>query len=206
MRVVQTACTARTSSLIHDDLAISSTFLPEPGLTLAVVYGCSETQKQRIIRRLDTLELVYNHPTLLPGLLAELERVRLFGMVDNLLDNFALRAWADRELDLDLDKAKLSSFLKLCFESRDLMNQLQAVKKQLVKMIAETTKFGELISQKSVDDLLAPGFQKRLKCAGEQISSQLDEISTEFDDKINDCNMIINNMSLTMQTASPALS
>jgi hypothetical protein len=170
------------------------------------MYGCSETQKQRIIHRLGTLELAYNHPTLLPGLLTELERIRLFGMVDNLLDNFALRAWAGRELDLDMDKAKLSSFLKLCFESRDLMNQLQAVKKQLVKMIAETTKFGELISQKSVDDLLALGFPKRLKCAGEQINSQLDGIQTEFDDKINDCNMIIDNMSLTMQTASRALS
>src|SRR5436305_3098751 len=106
------------------------------------MYGCSETQKQRIIHRLRTLDLAYNHPTSLAGLVAELERIRLFGMVDNLLDNFALRAWADRELDLDMDKAKLSSFLKLCFESRDLMNQLQAVKKQLVKMTVETTKFG----------------------------------------------------------------
>jgi hypothetical protein len=175
-------------------------------LTLAVMYGCSETQKQRIIHRLRTLELAYNHPTLLTGLVVELERIRLFGMVDNLLDNFALRAWADRELDLDMDKAKLSSFLKLCFESRDLMNQLQAVKKQLVKITAETTKFGALISLNSGEDLLAPGCQKRLKGAGEQINAQLDEIHTEFDDKINDCNMMIDNMSLTMQTARRARS
>jgi hypothetical protein len=187
---------------LHDDLAISSTFLPESGLTLAVIYGCSEAQKQQIIRRLDTLELASNHPTLIPGILAEMERLRLVGMIENLLDNFTLRAWPVHELDLNMDKAKLSSFLKLCFESRDLMNQIQSVKKQLVKMAAETTKFGESISQKSAEDFLPPGFQTRLKCAGGQIGSRLDEILNEFDDKINDCNMIIDNMSLTMQTES----
>jgi hypothetical protein len=103
---------------------------------------------------------------------------------------------------IDMDKAKLSSFLKLCFESRDLINQTQAVKKQLAKMVTETTKFGEPMSLKSVVDLLVPGEAQRLKRAGEQIISQLDDISTEFDDKINYCSMIIANMSLAMQTVS----
>jgi hypothetical protein len=200
-----TACTARTSSMLPDDLAISSAFLPEPGLTLAIIYGCNEKQKKYIIQRLETLELAYNHPTLLPGLLVQLESIRLIGMVEELLDKFALRAWVvDRELDLDMDKTQLSSFLKLCFESRDLRNQIQAVRKQLDKMVTETTKIGELMSQKRVEDSLATGEGKRLKSAGEQIILQLGEIANEFDDKINDCNMMIDNMSLTMQTASLA--
>jgi hypothetical protein len=143
---------------------------------------------------------------LLPGLLAQLERIRLVGMVDNLLDNFVLRGRIDRgfdrELDLDMDQTKLSSSLKLCFESRDLVNQIQAVKKQLAKMAAETIKFGELISKKCVEDMLSSDEEKRLKSAGEQIVSQLSEISDEFDDKVNDCKMVVDNMSLAMQTAS----
>ncbi|KAE9363918.1 hypothetical protein N431DRAFT_550606 [Stipitochalara longipes BDJ] len=182
-------CTARTSSLLHDDLGLSSTFLTEPGLNLAILYGCNEEQKEQIIHRLETLDLAYNHPMLLPGLLAQLERIRLVGMVDNLLDKFVLRG-----------RTKLSSFLKLCFESRDLMNQIQAVKKQLAKMATETIKFGELISNKCVEDILSPDEEKRLKSAGEQIVSQLSEISDEFDEKVNDCKMVVDNMSLTMQT------
>ncbi|KAN0120384.1 hypothetical protein V8E51_002592 [Hyaloscypha variabilis] len=197
-------CTARTSSLLHDDLGLSSTFLPDPGVNLAILYGCNEEQKEQIIHRLETLDLSYNHPMLLPGLLAQLERIRLVGMVDNLLDKFVLRGRVDRgfdrELDLDMDQTKLSSFLKLCFESRDLVNQIQAVKTQLAKMATETIKFGELISKKYVEDVLSPDEEKRLKSAGEQIVSQLREISDEFDEKVNDCKMVVDNMSLTMQT------
>lgn len=197
-------CTARTSSRLHDDIALSSTFLLEPGLNLAVIYGCNDEQKEQIIHRLDTLDLSYNHPTLLPGLLAQLERIRIVGMTDKLMDKFVLRGLVDRgfdrELDLDMDQTRLSSFLKLCFESRDLRNQTQTVKKQLAKMAAETIKFGEIISQKDAEDLLSLGERKRLKSAGELIDSQLSEITDEFDDKINDCKMIGDNMSLTMQT------
>jgi hypothetical protein len=71
-------------------------------------------------------------------------------------------------------------------------------------MVTETTKIRELMSQKRVEDSLATGEGKRLKSAGEQIILQLGEIANEFDDKINDCNMMIDNMSLTMQTASLA--
>ena len=175
-------------------------------MNLAVIYGCNDEQKEQIIHRLDTLDLSYNHPTLLPGLLAQLERIRIVGMADKLMDKFVLRGLVDRgfdrELDLDMDQTRLSSFLKLCFESRDLRNQTQTVKKQLAKMAAETIKFGEMISQKDVEDLLSLGERKRLKSAGELIISQLSEITDEFDDKINDCKMIGDNMSLTMQTAS----
>ena len=175
-------------------------------MNLAILYGCNEEQKEQIIHRIETLDLSYNHPMLLPGLLAQLERIRLVGMVDNLLDKFILRGRVDRgfdhELDLDMDQTKLSSFLKLCFESRDLMNQIQAVKTQLAKMATETIKFGELISKKYVEGVLSPDEEERLKSAGEQIVSQLREISDEFDEKVNDCKMVVDNMSLTMQTAS----
>ncbi|KAH8805504.1 hypothetical protein F5884DRAFT_679762 [Xylogone sp. PMI_703] len=193
------ACTARTSSVLPDDIAISSTFFPGSCLNLALIYGCNEKQKQQIMHRIEAFNLAYNHPILLPGLLAELERIRLFDQVDSLLDNFTFRAWAERELDLDTNKAKLTSFLKLCFDSRELIDQMQSVKKQLAKMITEITKFGESLFQQPMNNSTVLEFE-RLKLAGNQISSRLDEILSEFDDKIDNCNMIIDNMSLTMQT------
>ena len=163
----RTACTGRTSSRLHDDIALSSTFLLEPGVNLAVIYGCNDEQKEQIIHRLDTLDLSYNHPTLLPGLLAQLERIRIVGMADKLMDKFVLRGLVDRgfdrELDLDMDQTRLSSFLKLCFESRDLRNQIQTVKKQLAKMAAETIKFGEMISQKDVEKFAIPRGTKEVE-------------------------------------------
>ncbi|KAK1762559.1 hypothetical protein QBC33DRAFT_551813 [Phialemonium atrogriseum] len=240
--------TVRTASVQNDDLALSSAYLPTPGLTLAVVYGCNESQKQQLVRRISSVDLAYNHPTLLAGVLAELERVRLSRMVESVLDGFELQAWRETELDLDMDKAKMASSLKLSFESRAIVNQMQMLKPQLAKMRAETARFAdsmpaklemkegetlaknrdgdgipgkrlqptfsqeqlrwesETLANNSDDDgiptkQLQPAFsQEQLRRAGELIVSRLDEISTEFDDKINECKTIIDNMSLTMQT------
>lgn len=242
------ASTVRTASVQNDDLALSSAYLPTPGLTLAVVYGCNESRKQKLVQRISSVDLAYNHPTLLAGVLAELERVRLSSMVESVLDRFELRAWRETELDLDMDKAKMASSLKLSFESRAIVNQMQMLKPQLTKMRAETARFAdsmlpklemkegetlaknrdgdgiprkrlqptfsqeqlrwesETLANNSDDEgiptkQLQPTFsQEQLRRAGELIASRLDEISTEFDDKINECKTIIDNMSLTMQT------
>lgn len=179
-------CTARTSSLFPEDLALSSVFFAKSELALTVIYGCSERQKREIIQRLDTVDLAYNHPILPSGLLAELERIRLVGRVDDLLDGFALKASSDQELDLDMDKSKMATFLKLCYESRDLINQIKAEKRQLNVMATRTTILKS---------------RKHLRRAGRQINARLGDICSEYDDKLNDCNMVIENMSLTMQTA-----
>jgi hypothetical protein len=136
-------------------------------------------------------------------LLAELSRNRLVSRVDNLLDNFVLRASSDQELDLDMNKIKLATFLKLCYESRDLISQIESEKRQLTKMSAKTSKVCSMISQNNSNDKLLelPETRKCLRLAGQKISSRLEEILNEYDDKINDCNMVIENMLLTMQTA-----
>ena len=166
------------------------------------MYGCDESQKEKIIRQLDKLELAYNHPTLLPGLIAELERSRLIERVENLLDSFALRA--DNELDLNMDKTKMGAFLKLCYESRDLINQMKAVRRQSAKMVTQTARFGKSIcpNRRKGQLPVVSRTQGTLRQAGQRINLRLNEISSEYDDRINDCNMVIDNMSLTMQTAS----
>ncbi|KAF2465717.1 uncharacterized protein BDR25DRAFT_306502 [Lindgomyces ingoldianus] len=179
-------CTARTSSLFPGDLAVSSVFLAKSELTLAVIYGCSERQKQEIIRRLENVDLSYNHPLLPSGLVVELERIRLADRVDDLLDRFVLKASSSQELDLDMDKKRMAAFLKLCYESRDLINQIHAEKRQLTAISKRTTFLKS---------------RKHLQAAGRQIRARLSEICSEYDDKLGECNMVIENTSLTMQTS-----
>ena len=166
------------------------------------MYGCNDSQKEKIVRQLDKLELAYNHPTLLPGLIAELERSRLIERVEGLLDNFALGA--NHELDLNMDKAKMGTFLKLCYESRDLINQMKAVTRQSAKMVTKTAMFGKSICRTRTKSRLpvVSKTQRMLRQAGQRINLRLNEISSEYNDRINDCNMVIDNMSLTMQTVT----
>lgn len=145
-------CTARTSSVFPEDVALSSVFFTKSKLALAVMYGCSEGQKREMIRRLGTVDPAHYHPMLLPGLIVELERIRLVGRVDDLLDGFALKASSNQELDLGMDKSEMATFLKMCFESRDLMNQIKAEKRQVNKMATRTCKFEHPRASASKDD------------------------------------------------------
>jgi hypothetical protein len=202
---VWSASTVRTASTFDDDLALSSAYMPVPGSTLAVIYGCSEAQRTQIIQRVNSVELEDIHPTLLPGIIAELERVRLSRMVDRLLNGFELQAWRVGELDLDMSKAKMAESLKLSLESRAISIQMQAARRQWLKLGSETVRSEDFLSQRNKIPDATPEQRLReeqLRQAGQQIISRLDEIVTEFDDKISECNMIIDNMSLTMQTVS----
>jgi len=130
-------------------------------------------------------------------MLAELERVKLSKMVEKQLEQFTLRAYADSEsgLGLNIDKAKLTGFLQLCWESRDLINQIRATATQITKTAARTPKLGGPLSRHHGET-----DNNDVELAGEQIRIRLDEIACELQDKSQECQLIIDNMSLTMQT------
>jgi hypothetical protein len=166
--------------------------LDQSRLNLAVVYGCSDKQKLDIIRRLDATKLGYNHPILLAGMIAELERIRLNDQVEALLNGFALKAGSDQDLELDMTKEVTLTFLKSCFESRELLKQIKAARWQLKKMIARITQ----IENKTCRGMIGGTVSQ----AGQEIISRLQEIFIEYKDKIIDCEMVIDNMSMTMKT------
>lgn len=190
--------------MLHEDVALSSVFIVKSKLALAVIYGCSEGQKGDIIRRLDTVDLTYNHPVLPSGLITELERTRLVGRVDDLLDGFALKASSDQELDIGMDKSQMTTFLKMCFESRVLIHQIRAEKKQLNIMASRICKSEYPRASTSQSNRFSANmkFRRHFARAGRQITARLSEICSEYEDKLNECDMVIENMSLTMQTAS----
>ncbi|KAI0126968.1 hypothetical protein BJ170DRAFT_425358 [Xylariales sp. AK1849] len=167
-----------------------------------MVFGCSQGQKRELLRRLQRLTPEQNHPLIMSGIFFELERARLEESVDEMLDQFALKPTDDESLDLNMNKAEMTEFLKSCYRSRELQNQINALKRQLRKMIKETIKYDKSLSPKDPKSDSLPRHDHRreqLKNAGRKIKSRLEEICDILDDKINDCNGSIENMSITMQ-------
>ncbi|KAK8127361.1 hypothetical protein PG984_008469 [Apiospora sp. TS-2023a] len=126
------------------------------------------------------------------GIFFELERERLEECVDQLLDDFALNSTEISPLELNMEKKEMVSYLKKCYRSRELGNEINSMKRQLRKLVDETTAFdGEVATRPK---------HQQLKRAGHRIKARLDEMCDILDDKIDSCNVTIENMSLTMQT------
>lgn len=112
--------------------------------------------------------------------------------MDELLDNFALKPSEDRALDLDMGKLEMVDYLKSCYRSRELCSQIGSLKRQLEKVARETTVIESM-----------PDHSNQLIQAGRRINTRLGEMCDTLDIKANDCNIMIETMSLTMQTAHP---
>ncbi|KAK8042860.1 hypothetical protein PG994_013343 [Apiospora phragmitis] len=184
--------TARTDSSSNEDMALSCTFQMEQGLSLAVVFGCKEEKKQQLITKLKRVSRAHSHPMLIAGIFFELERARIEECVDQLTDDFAFNSTEIRPLDLNMGSNDMISYLKKCYRSRELGNEINALKRQLKKLIDETVAFDEGFAEQQE--------QQQLKRAGHRIKGRLEEMYDILDDKIDSCNVTIDNMSLTMQT------
>lgn len=152
---------------------------------------------QEIESRVRSAKDQAHHPLLMMGIFAELERKRLVGLVDKLLDNFTLRAehvengvWNPAT---EMDSMKAQGNLRACFQSQNLVDHIRAVKRQLSKFLTEIDNVADIMFS---------------ECSAEQCSENIDfqmkqrirDIMIEYDDKIDECNMVIGNTSLAMQT------
>ncbi|KAK8867726.1 hypothetical protein PGQ11_006304 [Apiospora arundinis] len=207
-RSTRIGTTARTVSFASQDLALSGTYHLEHGLSLGLVFGCTKESTRQIISRLKKVSPEQSHPMLMAGILFELERKRLEECVERLTDDFALTSAEDRPLDLDMGRNEMISYLKKCYRSRELGNEINTLKRQLRNLIEETGAFDETIvvggrndkSSGDDEDSEAQVRRRQLKHAGRRIRGRLEEMCDILDDKIDSCNVTIDNMSLTMQT------
>ncbi|KAF2999573.1 hypothetical protein E8E14_004047 [Neopestalotiopsis sp. 37M] len=200
--------TARTVSATNEDIALSCTFDVARRLSLGLVFGCTDSQRRQLIKRLRRVRPEIDaHPTLVPGIFFELERARLEECVDELVDDFALKPSEDRALDLDMGKLEMVDYLKSCYGSRELGSQIGSLKRQLEKVADETTNIERMLSRNkkkkkkqrsNVSSM--PDHSDQLIGAGQRIKTRLEEMCDTLDIKINDCNIMIETMSLTMQT------
>jgi hypothetical protein len=190
---------------------MSATHFPRYHLTVGLIYGCDMGQMSELKKRACRAGTLAHHPMFLPGIFAEAERVRLRKVVDGILDQFSLltsRAGTDDLLDLK-SEVKLVSFLRISYESQDLINIMKSTRAQVMKMITETDRGTRAATGRK---LKGAGLQltdppahhaPELKSTADRIRVRLREILNEYDEKINECKMVVTNMSLTMQTVGP---
>lgn len=198
------------------DLALSATYIRSIGLTLAVIYGCNDEHKSNIIRRLQNAGDSVHHPLLIVGIFAELERERLLSRVEELVDRFLQRTEAlsndsrpYKQL-LNSQGEKPGDLLQLYSDSRDSIQRLQAAKVQLSKIIDHIQELQSIGGQKNHFDKKsdnrnssAEGERRRqIKQIGIRIRERLLEISEEYDRKIGDCRMVLEDWTVTMQTVN----
>ncbi|KAF4809159.1 hypothetical protein CGCSCA5_v011701 [Colletotrichum siamense] len=142
------------------------------------------------------------------GMFVELERKRLLDAVEKLLDDFTLKSdqleskpW-NTDLKADEDGQKAQKYLQVCLRSRSLIDHIQASKRQLSKLLDDIDEVAEeLQSLTPGDDCVESHVtQKQLGKLGRDMKKRVQDIIREYDDKIDECNMVVCNTSLAMQT------
>ncbi|KAI8193046.1 hypothetical protein KHU50_012788 [Colletotrichum sp. SAR 10_65] len=197
------------ATTLRDDLALSFTYIPSTGSTFAVVYGCTEKQMDDIERRIRTSNEQRNHPLLMSGIFVELERKRLLAAVDQLVDDFTLKSdqleskpWhVDPNADEDGQKTQ-KDYLNVCLRSRNLIDHIQASKRQLSKFLDEMNEVADELRSLGPEANWAesPAMQTKLEKIGRDMRKRVQDIIREYDDKIDECNKVVCNTSLAMQT------
>lgn len=225
------------AAAIPNDLALSTSYIPSQNTTYSILYGCNERQVQEIWKRISAVSTSsqhsHMHPLLTMGIFVELERTRLVNKADKLADEFTLGSDILENGDsANLNSPKMESYLKICLRSRTLVDYIRAVKRQLVKVLAELDEL-ERFWKGSIDALMVKpkspqsvtytngkpernnkkGGEEQEKQkqvdllegligTGQQMKQRIRDIMDEYDDKIDECKKMAQNLSLAMQTVS----
>ncbi|KAH7311521.1 hypothetical protein B0I35DRAFT_438228 [Stachybotrys elegans] len=193
---------ARMSAYLPDDLALSVVFTPCTRSIFTIWYGCNSRQTQKIQRRLEAAGEAIEHPLLTVGIFVELERERLVKIAEDLADQFTLsseilqdKSWSP---ETNMKGSKLQEYLALCLQSRNLVDHIRAVKRQLCKITEQVDEMTAWINSMSGSD--TQQFATSIEITGVRIKKRIQDVVDEYDDKMDECRMMSENLSLAMQT------
>lgn len=124
------------------DLALAATHFPKNNLTFSILFGCPFDIEKEIITRLSSVRSEAAHPLLMPGVFAELERLRHAKLVEEMgnkveskifeLDYQSVNVEGLRPADADQrSREKRTAYLDLAY----LRNALVSWNTQLEKMV-----------------------------------------------------------------------
>jgi len=154
-----------------------------------------------------------SHPLLPAGIFAELERERLIAAAEDLVDKFARCSNFSENTKWNPNSSQIGDYFAICVKSRNLVDQIRAVKRQLISFVEELGVLDEQwrfqlhryhpdignLSDQTSEKKRPNQLQNALE-TGERITRRLTEIAVEYDDKIDECEMIAQNLPLAMQT------
>ncbi|KAH6856098.1 hypothetical protein B0I37DRAFT_366552 [Chaetomium sp. MPI-CAGE-AT-0009] len=208
--------TARMAAALPDDLALSTTYIPSTGVTYSVVYGCNDSQMDEIWRRMSSASDHADHPLLVVGIFMELDRERLIGMAECLADKFTLGSDILENKSWESTNPKMQGYLEVCLRSRTLIDYIRAVKRQLAKVLVEIDELEKLWHQSKhtgSNENANPTADKEKRQrktsgmlqTGEKMKQRIQEMLDEYDDKIDECKKMAQNLSLAMQSVREPL-
>jgi hypothetical protein len=184
-----------------DDLAVSVVYAPQTGSIFGVWYGCKTGHIDDLRQRVAQAGSTLTHPLLMIGMLIELERQRVVNQADKLMDQFSLRSevlegqpWTP---DTDIDGFKAQEYLALCLQSQSLVAHIQSFKRQTAGVFVQLDELETLrqsTGPKSEQD------KDMFIKTGHRIRSRLDDVMNELDDTVDNCRMMTETLSVTMQT------
>ncbi|KAK1624440.1 hypothetical protein BDP81DRAFT_109316 [Colletotrichum phormii] len=207
----------RSSNTWADDLALTATHFPRSNLTFAVLFGCNAEVERNVINRLSRATDHASFPLLLPGIFAELERDRMAKAVTETVDAiegaiFELGTGNPVEGEelveedkIDMRHSRRSAWLNTTF----LRNSLRAWKGQLRKMADHVAELSSLHKGQLIDGVygqpkceeLDEKNKLALERTGLMIQDRLRVLMEDFDDRIQECTMSVEGMTIATQWA-----
>ncbi|OHE96027.1 hypothetical protein CORC01_08720, partial [Colletotrichum orchidophilum] len=199
----------RTSSAWDGDLALSVTHNAKRGSTNAIIFGTDPENEDEIVGRLSFSSKASQHPFLLPGIFAEIERERqlkrLVGNIQVELEKVILDVSSQGESQSNQDSTQHT--IDLWLDTTELRNGLVNWKKQLEEMLLHIEEMAGKYSSSRVlhqpaasssADANTDVMQQQAK-VNDKIRNRLRSIIHEYDEMIRDCTMRLDGMSMANQ-------
>jgi hypothetical protein len=186
-----------------------------------ILFGCTAAMERQVLNRIAGIEALAFHPLLLPGIFAELERTRMVDVVEATIDEIE---GAIFELDNHHGSQGTSSedpeyghvggvgYVRrtVWLNTTFLRNRLQIWKLQLIKMVAHVDELSEtdrgssselfyVHSGDGHEQGLARANDDAMRQTGMMIKDRLKTLIEEFEEKIEECSMRVDGMTIATQ-------
>jgi hypothetical protein len=136
---LETVYNIRTSNAWDKDLAASTTYLPDCGLTFSIMFGCTLSVEAEILTRLGRTSYEIYNPLLVSSLIVELERKRHLPIVEDAIDQVETRILeldkdpellegVERNEKIALKKVKRSAWLDMLYLRNQLLSWSSCLK------------------------------------------------------------------------------
>lgn len=198
-------------------MGVFCAFHRDYGFSSSIVFGCTEDTRESIAARLENSESASYHPMLITGILAEMERDRHIGLVERHVYSLLDRVYALSNEGAISENSKLgpehypiNSWVRVS----QLRKGLLTWKGQLRKMIDHIAELEDNIKARggrgegdgfesegtrSSSREFSPSWRGPCLRAGRRIRKRLLEIVDEYDEKIRECSIVIDGVSLAAQ-------
>jgi len=215
----------RSANTWKDDLALTVTYFPHSRLTFGILFGCTVAIEKQVLNRIANAKENAFYPLVLPGIFAELERTRMVDVVEATIDEiegaiFELDSGtASKETSLETsgnDHPGGARYVRrtVWLNTTFLRSRLQIWRTQLQKMVEHvnelsSTDFGscnELFNTGSEDGYYREHKgvdNSQMMRTGVMIKDRLGALIEEYDEKIEECSMRVDGMTIATQWVRP---